>query len=50
MSSFVHANNENKDILNLGKWQTQGLDNTKLKAEAELSINFTKKVLFMSPL
>ena len=36
MSSSVHANNKNKDILILGKGQTQGSDNTTL-TEAEYS-------------
>ena len=38
----VHANNKNKDILILGKEQIQGLDNTKLTAEVEHSINFSR--------
>ena len=37
MSSSVHANNKNKDILILGKGQTQGSDNTTLTLEAEYS-------------
>ena len=37
MSSSVHANNKNKDILILGKGQTQGSDNTTLTSEAEYS-------------
>ena len=41
MSSSVHANNKNKDILVLGKGQTQGLDNTTLTPEAEYSTNLT---------
>ena len=41
MSSSVHANNKNKDILILGKGQTKGLDNISLTAEAEYSINFS---------
>ena len=40
MSSSVHANNKNKDILILSKGETIGLDNTTLTAEAEYSINF----------
>ena len=36
MSSSVHANNKNKDMLVFGKVQTQGLDTT-LTAEAEYS-------------
>ena len=48
MSSSVHANNKNKDILILGKGQRQGLDNTTLTAEAEYSIKFfkTRKTVF----
>ena len=42
MSSSVHANNKNKDILILGKGQTKGLDNISLTAEAEYSINFSR--------
>ena len=42
MSSSVHANNKNKDILILGKGRTQGLRNTTLLAEAEYSINFSR--------
>ena len=42
MSSSVHANNWNIDILILGKRQTQRLDNTALTAEAEYSINFSR--------
>ena len=32
MSSYVHIDNENKDILILGKGKTQGLYNTALTA------------------
>ena len=42
MSSSVHVNNKNKSILILGKWETKGLDNTSLTAEAEYSINFSR--------
>ena len=42
MSSSEHANNKNKDILILGKGQTQGLENTTLTAEAEYSTNFSR--------
>ena len=42
MSSSVHANNKNKDILILGKGRTQGLDNTTLTAEAKYSINSSR--------
>ena len=38
MSSSVHIDDENKDILILGKGPTQGLDDTTLTAEAEYSI------------
>ena len=41
-SSSLHVDNK-KYILILGKAPTQGLDDTKLTAEAEYSINFTKK-------
>ena len=37
MSSSVHANNKNKDILILGKGQTQGSDSNTLTSEAEYS-------------
>ena len=40
MSSSVDANNKNKDILILGKGQTQGLDNTKLTAEQNILVIF----------
>ena len=42
MSSFVHIDNENKDILIFGKGLTQGLDNATLTGEAEHSINFSR--------
>ena len=42
MSSSVDANNNNKDILILGKGQTQGLGNTMVTAEAEYFINFSR--------
>ena len=42
MSSLVHANNENKDILVLGEGPTQGLNDSKISAEAKYSINFTQ--------
>ena len=41
MSSSVDANNNNKDILILGKGQTQGLGNTMVTAEAKYFINFS---------
>ena len=42
MSSSVHANNKRKDILIIGKGQTQGLGEHSLTAEKMYSINFTK--------
>ena len=42
MSSSVHANIKNKDILILGKKETRGLDNAALTAEVECSINFLR--------
>ena len=41
ISSSVHIDNKNKDILILGERTTQGLDDTTLTAEAMYSINFT---------
>ena len=42
MSSSVHVDNKNKDILILGEGPTQGLDATTLTAEAKYPINFTQ--------
>ena len=42
MSSSVHANNRTKNILVLGKYFIQGLDNKSVYAEKLYSINFTK--------
>ena len=42
MSSTVHVDNQRKVILILGIEPTQGLDDTKLTAEAKYPINFTK--------
>ena len=42
MSSFVHIDNKNKDILISGEGPTQGLDDTQLTAEAKYPINFTQ--------
>ena len=42
MSSSVHIDNENKDILILGKGPTQVLYDTTLTVEAEYSINFSR--------
>ena len=41
MSSPMHIDNKNKDILTLGEGPTQRLDNTTLKAEVKYPINFT---------
>ena len=49
MSSSVHIDNKNKDILILGKGPTQVLDDTTLTAEVKYPINFTqskKKYLY----
>ena len=40
MSSSVHINNKNKDILVFGEGPTQGLDDTTLTAEAKYPIYF----------
>ena len=40
MSSSVHADNKEKDILILGEGPTQGLDDTTSTAEAKYFINF----------
>ena len=42
MSSSVYVDNEGKDILILGEEPTQGLDYTKLTAEAKYPIDFTQ--------
>ena len=42
ISSSLHTNNKNKDILILGEGQTKGSDNTSLTAEVEYSINFSR--------
>ena len=52
MSSSVHTDHKKKDILVLGKGETQGLEYT-FTAEKMYSINFTvtkKKILFESAL
>ena len=41
MRSSLHIDNKNKDILNLGKGPTQGLENTTLTTEAEYVYNFS---------
>ena len=40
LSSFLHIDNEKKDILILGKGPTHGLEDTALTEEKECSINF----------
>ena len=42
MSSSVHVDTKNKEILVLGEGPTQGLDHTTLTAGAIYPINFTK--------
>ena len=42
MSSSVHVDNKNKNILILGEGPTQWLDDTTLKSEAKYLINFTQ--------
>ena len=42
MSSFVHFDNKNKDILILGEGPTQGLDDSTLTAEAKYPISVTR--------
>ena len=44
MSSSVHINNKNKDILILGEGPTQGLDET---TNTKYHINFTKSERFL---
>ena len=41
MSSSVHSDNKNKDILVCGVAPKQGLDDTKLTVEAKYLTNFT---------
>ena len=43
MSSSVHIDNKQEDILILGKGPSDRLDDTILMAEKEYSINFTKQ-------
>ena len=38
----MHIDNKGKDILILGEWPTQELDDTILTAEARYPINFTQ--------
>ena len=42
MSSFVHVDHENKDILIPGEGPAQGLHDTKLTAGGKYPINFTR--------
>ena len=42
MSSSVHIDNKNEDILILGEGPTHGLDGTALTAEVKYRINFTQ--------
>ena len=42
ISSSAHIGNKNKDFLILGEGPTEGLDDTKLTAEARDHINFTR--------
>ena len=42
MSSSVHIDNKNKDILIPGEEPTEGLDDTTLRAEAKYSIKFAQ--------
>ena len=42
LSSSAHVDNKGKDILILGEGPTQGLDDTKLTAEAKYLINSTQ--------
>ena len=42
MSSSVHIDNKNKDVLSLGEGPTQGLDHTTLTAEAKYPTDVTQ--------
>ena len=46
MNSSILVNNKRKIILILGEGPTQGLDNTKLKAEAKYPVNWSCKLFF----
>ena len=53
MSSSVHIDNKGKDILILGEWPTQALDDTALTGKTIYPINFTqpnKRFVFKSTL
>ena len=43
MSSSLHIDNKNKDILSLGEEPTQGLDGATLKVEAKYPIDVTQR-------
>ena len=43
MGSSGHVNNKKKDILIFGKGPRERLDDTKLTAEKEYAINFSKQ-------
>ena len=51
MSSSLHIDNKNKDIVILGERPIQGLDDTTLTAEAKYPINFAQpnKRFVLSP-
>ena len=42
MSSSVHVDNKNKDILILGEGPAQGLDDNTLRVEVIYPVNFTQ--------
>ena len=42
MSSAVHVDNKNKDLLILGREPTQALNNTIFTTQAEYSINVSR--------
>ena len=42
MSSYVHIDNKNKDIIILGEEPTQGLNDITLTTEAKYPISFTQ--------
>ena len=44
MSSSVHVDNKNKDILIVGERPTQGLDDAIITSEAIYPINFTRQM------
>ena len=46
MNSSILVDNKGKSILILGEGPTQGLDDTKLKAEAKYRINWSCKLFF----